>query len=99
VRAVGRDPAAFPDLIATVWLQVTDSAAEADALLRDVLGPALGRDPADLAHLPVGPPEHCARVLADYAAAGARRVLLWPLRDGIRQLRRCAEEVAPHLPR
>ena len=99
LRAVGRDPAAFPDLIATVWLQVTDSAAEADALLRDVLGPALGRDPADLDHLPVGPPEHCARVLTDYAAAGARRVLLWPLRDGIRQLRRCAEEVAPHLPR
>jgi alkanesulfonate monooxygenase SsuD/methylene tetrahydromethanopterin reductase-like flavin-dependent oxidoreductase (luciferase family) len=99
LRAAGRDPAAFPDLIATVWLQVTDSAAEADGLLRDVLAPALGRDPADLGHLPVGPPEHCARVLADYAAAGARRVLLWPLRDGIRQLRRCAEEVAPHLPR
>ena len=90
---------AFPDLIATVWLQVTDSAAEGDALLRDVLGPALGRDPADLGHLPVGPPEHCARVLTDYAAAGARRVLLWPVRDGIRQLRRCAEEVAPHVPR
>ena len=69
------------------------------AVLRDVLGPALGRDPADLVHLPVGPPEHCARVLADYAAAGARRVLLWPLCDGIRQLRRCAEEVAPHLAR
>jgi len=98
LRAAGRDPAGFPDLIATVWLQVTDSAAEADALLRDVLGPALGRDPADLVHLPVGPPEHCARVLADYAAAGARRVLLWPLRGGLRQLHRCAEEVAPHLP-
>jgi alkanesulfonate monooxygenase SsuD/methylene tetrahydromethanopterin reductase-like flavin-dependent oxidoreductase (luciferase family) len=51
--AAGRDPAGFPDLIATVWLQVTDSAAEADAVLRDVLGPALGRDPADLVHLPV----------------------------------------------
>jgi len=99
LRAAGRDPAAFPDLIATVWLQVTDSAAEADRLLCDVLAPALDRDPADLGHLPVGPPEHCARVLADYAAAGARRVLLWPLRDCIRQLRRCAEEVAPHLPR
>jgi alkanesulfonate monooxygenase SsuD/methylene tetrahydromethanopterin reductase-like flavin-dependent oxidoreductase (luciferase family) len=99
LRAAGRDPAAFPDLIATVWLQVTDSAAEADDVLREVLAPALGRDPADLAHLPVGPPEHCARVLADYAAAGARRVLLWPVRDGLRQLHRCAEEVMPHLPR
>jgi alkanesulfonate monooxygenase SsuD/methylene tetrahydromethanopterin reductase-like flavin-dependent oxidoreductase (luciferase family) len=97
LRAAGRDPAAFPDLIATVWLQVTDSAAEADDVLREVLAPALGRDPADLAHLPVGPPEHCARVLADYAAAGARRVLLWPVRDGLRQLHRCAEEVMPHL--
>ena len=82
-----------------MWLQVTDSAAEAERLLCDVLAPALGRGPAERGHLPVGPPEHCARVLADYAAAGARRVLLWPLRDGIRQLRRCAEEVAPHLPR
>ena len=96
--AAGRDPAGFPDMIATVWLQVTDSAAEADQVLRDVLAPALARDPGDLAHLPVGPPEHCARVLADYAAAGARRVLLWPVRDGLRQLRRCAEEIAPHLP-
>ena len=82
-----------------VHLPVADSAAEAERLLCDVLGPALDRDPADLAHLPVGPPEHCARVLTDYAAAGARRVLLWPLRDGVRQLLRCAEEVAPHLPR
>jgi alkanesulfonate monooxygenase SsuD/methylene tetrahydromethanopterin reductase-like flavin-dependent oxidoreductase (luciferase family) len=99
LRAAGRDPAAFPDVIATVWLQVTDTTAEADHLLHDVLGPALGRDPGDLAHLPVGPPEHCVRVLADYAEAGARQVLLWPVRDGLRQLRRCAEEVAPHLPR
>ena len=99
LRAAGRDPAAFPDLIATVWLQVTDSAAEAERLLCDVLGPALGREPGDLAHLPVGPPEHCARVLADYAAAGARRVLLWPIRDGLGQLRRCAQEIVPHLPR
>lgn len=99
LRAAGRDPGAFPDLIATVWLQVTDSAAEGERVLRDVLGPVLGRDPCDLGHLPVGPPEHCARVLADYAAAGAKRVLLWPVRDGLRQLRRCAEEVVPHLPR
>jgi hypothetical protein len=84
-------------MIATVWLQVTDSAAEADQVLRDVLAPALARDPGDLAHLPVGPPEHCVRVLADYAAAGAQRVLLWPVRDGLRQLRRCAEEIVPHL--
>jgi alkanesulfonate monooxygenase SsuD/methylene tetrahydromethanopterin reductase-like flavin-dependent oxidoreductase (luciferase family) len=97
--AAGRDPAGFPDMIATVWLQVTDSAAEADRILRDVLGPALGRDPDGLGHLPVGPPEHCARVLADYAAAGARQVLLWPVRDGLHQLRRCAEVVAPHLHR
>ena len=99
LRAAGRDPAGFPDMIATVWLQVTDSAAEADRILRDVLGPALGRDPGDLGHLPVGPPEHCIRVLADYAAAGAQRVMLWPVSDGLGQLRRCAEEIAPHLPR
>ena len=79
---VGRDPAAFPDLIATVWLHVTPSAAEASALLDEVLAPTLRRDPHDLAaRLPVGTPEHCIAVLSAYAEAGAQRMLLWPIRN------------------
>ncbi|WP_214405774.1 LLM class flavin-dependent oxidoreductase [Pseudonocardia lacus] len=99
LRAAGRDPAAFPDMVATVWFHVTDDPAEAARVLHDVLAPALRADPRALARsLPVGSPEHCVRVLSDYARAGARRVLLWPVRDGVRQLWRCAEEIAPHVP-
>lgn len=67
--------------------------------LASVLAPALGRDPDQLAgQLPVGPPAHCAEVLSRYAAAGAREVLLWPIRDPIGQLEECAEQVMPVVP-
>ena len=84
LRRAGREPGAFPDAVATTWLHVTDSPAEAEHVLIDVLAPTLGRDPATLRHLPIGSPEHCAQALAAYAAAGAREVLLWPLRDPVR---------------
>ncbi|MCO1654095.1 LLM class flavin-dependent oxidoreductase [Pseudonocardia humida] len=99
LRAVGRDPRTFPDMVATVWFHVADDPADAAHVLHDLLAPTLSRDPRDLARsLPVGSPEHCVRVLSDYARAGARHVLLWPVGDGVRQLQRCAEEVAPHVP-
>jgi alkanesulfonate monooxygenase SsuD/methylene tetrahydromethanopterin reductase-like flavin-dependent oxidoreductase (luciferase family) len=88
LRAAGRDPVTFPDAVATTWLYVTDSRREADQILSDVLAPALGRDPALLAHLPVGSAQQCAEAITAYAAAGARELLLWPVRDGLRQLER-----------
>jgi alkanesulfonate monooxygenase SsuD/methylene tetrahydromethanopterin reductase-like flavin-dependent oxidoreductase (luciferase family) len=97
---VGRDPAAFPDLIATVWLHVTPSPAEASVLLDQVLAPTLRRDRHELAaRLPVGTPEHCIAVLNAYAEAGARRMLLWPIRDPIAQLRTFADLVGPRIAR
>jgi alkanesulfonate monooxygenase SsuD/methylene tetrahydromethanopterin reductase-like flavin-dependent oxidoreductase (luciferase family) len=89
LRAAGREPDTFPDAIATMWLYVTDSHREAERLLTDVLAPALNRDPALLHDLPIGSPQHCSDVLARYAAAGAREVLVWPIRDGLHQLERC----------
>lgn len=91
LRAAGREPRTFPDAVATTWLYVTDSKPDADRMLADTLAPALNLDPAQLAHLPIGSPDHCAEALAGYAAAGAREVLLWPLRDPLRQLERCVE--------
>jgi alkanesulfonate monooxygenase SsuD/methylene tetrahydromethanopterin reductase-like flavin-dependent oxidoreductase (luciferase family) len=94
----GRDPGAFPDMIATSWSYVTDDRQAADRLLHELLGPVLGRDPGELAtQLPIGPPEHCARLLQAYADAGARRILLWPVRDPIGQLGEFMERVAPQL--
>ena len=79
--------------MATAWLYVTESRNEADHVLNDILAPTLGRAPEELAHLPIGSPGHCAQALAAYAAAGAREVLLWPLRDPIVQLERVAAAV------
>ncbi len=89
LRAAGREPDSFPDAIATMWLHVTENRREAEDLLTDVLAPALNRDPAQLTHLPIGGAQHCAEVLAGYAAAGAREVLIWPIRDALNQLERC----------
>ena len=50
--SAGREPDDFPDSIATVWLFVTDSRAEAEHVLNDVLAPTLHRDPEKLGHLP-----------------------------------------------
>jgi alkanesulfonate monooxygenase SsuD/methylene tetrahydromethanopterin reductase-like flavin-dependent oxidoreductase (luciferase family) len=100
LAAAGRDPAAFPDAVATAWLFVSHRADEVARVLEDVLAPLLARDPAVLAgQLPVGSPEHCIDLLTAYAAAGARRILLWPVRDPIGQLELFAEEVGPHLAR
>jgi alkanesulfonate monooxygenase SsuD/methylene tetrahydromethanopterin reductase-like flavin-dependent oxidoreductase (luciferase family) len=93
LRAAGRDPAAFPDAVATMWVYVTDRRSEAEEILTRVLAPTLRRDPSQLTDLPVGSPEHCREALSRYADAGAREVLLWPVRGGARQLERCAAAV------
>jgi alkanesulfonate monooxygenase SsuD/methylene tetrahydromethanopterin reductase-like flavin-dependent oxidoreductase (luciferase family) len=88
LQSAGREPHDFPDAIATMWLFVTDSRREAEHVLNDVLAPTLNRDPTQLVHLPIGSAQHCSEALAAYAAAGAREVLLWPIRDGLHQLER-----------
>jgi alkanesulfonate monooxygenase SsuD/methylene tetrahydromethanopterin reductase-like flavin-dependent oxidoreductase (luciferase family) len=89
-------PAAFPNAIATMWTWVTDDDSERRRMLEDVLGPILRRDMAELAdRLCIGPPEHCARILSDYAAAGCECVYFWPLGDEPRQVERIATEVVP----
>jgi alkanesulfonate monooxygenase SsuD/methylene tetrahydromethanopterin reductase-like flavin-dependent oxidoreductase (luciferase family) len=99
LAAADRDATVFPDLLATMWLYVSDDGAAVDHLLHDVLGPVLQRDPDELrAQLPVGPPAHCIELLGRYAEAGARRILLWPVRDPIDQLERFAALVLPQVP-
>jgi alkanesulfonate monooxygenase SsuD/methylene tetrahydromethanopterin reductase-like flavin-dependent oxidoreductase (luciferase family) len=80
-------PDGFPNALATMWTWVAESRDEADRMLENVLAPALNRDPDELRHrVCVGPPEHCAELLARYAEAGCQRVYLWPLGDEARQL-------------
>ena len=92
----GRPADGFPTGLATMWTWVTDDRADRDRVLEEVLAPLLNRDPAELGEqVCVGSPEHCAELLARYAAAGCGRVYLWPLGDERRQLERVAGEVAP----
>lgn len=99
LAAHGRDPAAFPSAVATMWTWVCDGAAEAERVLAGTLGPLLGREPDELrGQVCVGPPERCAELLAAYAEAGCGRVYLWPLGDERRQVERVAAEIVPQLP-
>jgi alkanesulfonate monooxygenase SsuD/methylene tetrahydromethanopterin reductase-like flavin-dependent oxidoreductase (luciferase family) len=89
--ARGRDPAGFPNALATMWTWITTDAREADHVLRRVLGPLLKRDPETLRdQLCVGPPERCAELLSRYAAAGCERVYLYPVGDEPQQIERAA---------
>jgi alkanesulfonate monooxygenase SsuD/methylene tetrahydromethanopterin reductase-like flavin-dependent oxidoreductase (luciferase family) len=95
LKARGRGPA-FPNGIGTAWTYVTDDAGEAERVLSQVLVPMLRREPDDLRRqLPIGAPEHCAELLSAYAAAGAERLLIWPLQDEIKQLEVFASRVVP----
>jgi alkanesulfonate monooxygenase SsuD/methylene tetrahydromethanopterin reductase-like flavin-dependent oxidoreductase (luciferase family) len=96
--AQGRDPKGFPNALATMWSWVTDDQAEAAHMLDGVLAPLLRRDPDELRdRLCIGPPEHCARILSEYAAAGCEWVQLWPLGEERRQVELVAERVIPEI--
>lgn len=94
----GRPAAGFPNALSTMWTWVTDDRAEAGRVLSEVLAPLLRRDPDELAgQVCVGPAGHCAEILSRYAAAGCRRVYLWPLGDERRQLETVAGDVMPRI--
>jgi alkanesulfonate monooxygenase SsuD/methylene tetrahydromethanopterin reductase-like flavin-dependent oxidoreductase (luciferase family) len=96
-QSVAALPEGVPNAIATMWLYVTDKRGDADRVLADVLAPMLNRPVEalrDLA-LPIGSPEQCAERIGAYAEAGAERVFVWPLADGLRQLEAFREKVVP----
>jgi alkanesulfonate monooxygenase SsuD/methylene tetrahydromethanopterin reductase-like flavin-dependent oxidoreductase (luciferase family) len=97
LRAAGKDPESFPNVIATMWLYVTDSRAEADRMLAEVLAPMLRRPVEELRDLalPIGPPELCAERISAFAEAGAQRALVWPLANDLDQLELFRSEVVP----
>jgi len=96
LEARGRNPDDFPNGLATMWTWVTEDRAEAAHVLEDVIAPVLRRDPDELrGRLCIGPAEHCAAILSDYARAGCGWVQLWPLRDERRQIELVAERVIP----
>ena len=94
LRAVGKDPDLFPNAIATMFFYVTEDDAAAERVVREVLSPALRRPVEELRpRLLVGPAGECAEKVAAYQAVGARRILLWPVRDELRQIATFWEQV------
>ncbi len=92
---LGKEPASFPNGLATMWTFVTDSKAEEERII-DSLAKMLNRSPDELgAKLTIGPPEHCAAILRSYRDAGVQMVLLWPLADPVRQLQVFKARVEP----
>jgi len=92
----GKNPTAFPNAVATMWCYITDDAAEAAAILRTRVAPAVHR-PEELLRdrLAIGRAEDFAAKLSAFADAGVQRVFIWPVADEIRQLERFAAEVRP----
>jgi alkanesulfonate monooxygenase SsuD/methylene tetrahydromethanopterin reductase-like flavin-dependent oxidoreductase (luciferase family) len=95
--AAGKDPAAFPIALATMWTYITDDAATAERRI-DGLAKMLNRDPAALAgQVLIGPPAECAAKLRAYAAVGVHHVFVWPIAEPLSQLERVMNDVAPLL--
>ena len=89
-------PDGFPNALVTMWTWITEDAADAERVLRDVMAPMLKRDPEVLRdQLCIGSAERCAELLSRYAAAGCERVHLWPLGDEPRQIELAATAVLP----
>jgi alkanesulfonate monooxygenase SsuD/methylene tetrahydromethanopterin reductase-like flavin-dependent oxidoreductase (luciferase family) len=85
--AHGKDPATFPNSLATMWCYITDSRAEADRVMTERIVPRIHRPEAELRErLPIGPAEAFAEKLSDFARAGVQRVFIWPVADETRQL-------------
>lgn len=96
LRAAGKDPGRFPNAIATMFFHVTEDRAEADHIVLSVLAPMLGRSAEDLRRrLMVGPAGECAEKLDAYRTAGVRRIMLWPVKDELRQLETFQKQVVP----
>lgn len=96
LRQVGKDPARFPNAIATMWCYVTEERSKAERVIRDILSPTLNRSESELSpRVLVGPAQECAEKLAAYQSAGAHRVFLWPIADELRQLEILQGQVVP----
>src|SRR4051812_42667365 len=92
----GKDPATFPNALATMWFYITEDQAEADRVMRERLVPTIHRPEEMLRErLPVGSAELFAEKLTAFARAGVQRVFIWPVADEARQLELFWETVRP----
>jgi alkanesulfonate monooxygenase SsuD/methylene tetrahydromethanopterin reductase-like flavin-dependent oxidoreductase (luciferase family) len=92
----GKEPASFPNAMATMWLYITEDRRDSERMLNEVLAPTLNRPVAELRErLPIGSVQDCAEKLADYQKVGVQRVYLWPLANELEQINVFMREVVP----
>ena len=96
LRIFRKDPAHFPNALATMFMYITEDNSEAERVLSETLAISLHR-PVEQLHerLLVGAPETCAEKLAAYKAAGVQRVFIWPVKNDIEQLTIFQKKVVP----
>ena len=96
---VGKSPERFPNVIATMFMYVTEVRDKSEQVIREMLSPTINRSEDDLREcLLVGSAEACAEKLAAYRDAGVQRVLLWPVTNELHQLETFQEKVMPLIP-
>jgi len=94
--AEGKDPASFPNAIASMWLYVTEQERDSERILSEVLAPALNRPVSELRdRLPIGSARDCAEKLVAYQKVGVQRIYLWPLADELEQIKVFKQQVVP----
>ena len=92
----GKDPATFPNALATMFMYITEDRAKAERVLSEIIGALLKRPVEQMRErLLVGAPEACGAKLAAYKDAGVQRVFLWPVADELEQLTIFQRKVAP----
>ena len=92
----GKDPASFPNAMASMWLYVTEDEREAERMISEVLAPAINRPIPELRErLPIGSARDCAEKLAAYQKVGVQRIYLWPLANELEQIQVFRREVLP----
>jgi len=96
LKIFGKDPARFPNALATMFMYITEDKSEAERVLSETLTAFLLRPIDQLRErLLVGSREVCTEKLAAYKAAGVQRVFVWPIKDEIEQLKIFQQKVAP----
>jgi alkanesulfonate monooxygenase SsuD/methylene tetrahydromethanopterin reductase-like flavin-dependent oxidoreductase (luciferase family) len=96
LKTAGKNPDRFPNAIATMFFHVTEDRAAADHIFMDVLTSMLRRPAEELRQrLLIGPAGACAEKLDAYLSAGVQRIMLWPVKDELRQLQAFHEHFVP----
>ncbi len=96
LRDAGRNPDGFPNAISTMFFYISDDSSTIDSLIYNVLSPMFNRSGSELRQrFLIGSAQQCVAQLSAYKAAGAQRILLWPVYDELEQLTIFQESVAP----